>query len=105
MIGKDTFTVERFKELVVGKTINYLNYRANSNSSNTSYHLYQSKMIIIDSVVFDLKKIELIFPPEGRECKILKLGTPEWQAGKIRIHLNAKAKFEQHIMEFTSRSH
>ena len=87
MIGKDTFTVERFKELVVDKTSNSLNNRENSNSINTSYFLYRSEIKIIDSVLFDLKSIELIFPPEGRECKLLKLGSSEWQTGKIRIHV------------------
>ena len=81
MIGKDTFTVERFKELTVQKTRDSLNHNhsANSNNSNTSSFLSSNIIKILDdSVLFDLKSIELIFPPEGRECKILKLGNSEW---------------------------
>ncbi|NET29040.1 KGK domain-containing protein [Okeania sp. SIO1I7] len=99
MIGKDTFTVERFKELVVEKIQIYFNeqfivHRANNNFNQNihSYNMFGllSKNIIkiVDnSVEFKLPNIELIFPPEGMECQVLKLGNSEWQTGKMRIHV------------------
>ncbi|MDY7007214.1 MAG: KGK domain-containing protein [Cyanobacteriota bacterium] len=99
MIGKDTFTVERFKELVVEKiqiSFNecFIVHRANNNYNQNihSYSMFSllSRNIIkiVDkSVEFQLQNIELIFPPEGMECKVLKLGNSEWQAGKMRIHV------------------
>ena len=88
MIGKDTFTIQRFKELVVEKT-RYSLIHKNGTIPNISSLLWGNTINIIEnSVLFDLKSIELIFPPEGRECKILKLGSSEWQTGKIRIHVH-----------------
>ncbi|NEO58788.1 MAG: hypothetical protein F6K54_40620 [Okeania sp. SIO3B5] len=99
MIGKDTFTVELFKELTVEKIKIYFNERfilhqANKNfnqniHSYSMFNLFSRNIIkIVDnSVEFQLQNIELIFPPEGMECKVLKLGDSEWQTGKMRIHV------------------
>ncbi|MDJ0516639.1 MAG: KGK domain-containing protein [Trichodesmium sp. MO_231.B1] len=82
MIGKDTFTVERFKELAKEKLI--YSFEPNYSSDHSMFDCLSNSTIDI-SVEFNLKNIELIFPPEGMECKILKLGNSEWQTGKIRI--------------------
>ncbi|MGB3512038.1 MAG: KGK domain-containing protein [Microcoleaceae cyanobacterium] len=87
MIGKDTFTVERFKELTVEKITSFFNssrYREGSIFDIFRKHIIK---IFDNSLVFNLRNIELIFPPEGIESKILKLGDSEWQTGKMRVHV------------------
>ena len=102
MIGKDTFTVERFKELVVEKVRKSFNelpilHKADRRTFNQNiygYSMFQrlnqmNNINILDnsSVRLNLKNIQLISPPEGIECKIIKLGNYEWQIGKVRIHI------------------
>lgn len=99
MIGKDTFTVERFKELTVEKikisfNERFIVHKANQNfnqniHSHTMFGLLSMNTIKVveKSVEFRLRNIELIFPPEGIESKILKLGDSEWQTGKMRVHV------------------
>jgi len=102
MIGKDTFTVEMFKDLVVEKVKASLNekpimHRADRRTFNQNiygYSMFQAlnqmnNINIVDnsSVALNLKNIQLISSPEGIECKIIKLGNYEWQIGKVRIHV------------------
>lgn len=111
MIGKDTFTVERFKELTVEKITSsfherFIVYKANQNfnqniHSHTMFGLLGMNIIkIVDkSVGFRLRNIELIFPPEGIESQILKLGDSECQTGKIRVHIMVIKASEVKIMK------
>lgn len=94
MIGKDTFTVERFKELTVEKVQTSFNesYCIMNKQNHTNISIFsilkRNLIRIVDnSVEFKLQNIELIFPPEGMDCKVLKLGNSEWQTGKMRIHV------------------
>lgn len=88
MISKDTFTVEIFKELTVHKIQSSLDHRHDTSTNTTSDFLSWNIINIVKkSVKFNLRNIELIFPPKGIECKILKLGNFEWQTGKVRIHV------------------
>ena len=103
MIGKDTFTVERFKELVVEKvrksfSRSSITVRKGKNTMQPipdvslfdalwNMNYFGVRIVDNSSVALSLKNIELISPPEGIECKILKLGNSEWQTGKLRIKL------------------
>ncbi|NES70662.1 MAG: hypothetical protein F6K24_38355 [Okeania sp. SIO2D1] len=101
MIGKDTFTVERFKELVVEKVKTSFNklpiiHKAdrNFNQDIHGFSLFaalsnMNNIKIVDNslVELNLKNVQLISPPEGIVCKILKLGNSEWKTGKVRIHI------------------
>ncbi|MEM1169749.1 MAG: KGK domain-containing protein [Cyanobacteria bacterium P01_H01_bin.35] len=101
MIGKDTFTIERFKELVVEKIRTSFHERPIVHRANRSFNqdiegpsvfdvlgrMNNVKIVDNSSVKLDLKNIELISPTEGIECKILKLGNSEWQTGKLIINV------------------
>ena len=87
MVGKDTFTVERLKELLVVKIQNKLNHRIIENQNiNMLLCLHSIPVKVIDQYVeFPLNDVQLIFPYQGREAQLLKLGSSQWQTGKLRI--------------------
>ncbi|NEP41979.1 MAG: hypothetical protein F6K18_08455 [Okeania sp. SIO2C2] len=61
---------------------------------------FQEKLEIIENEVrIIFGDIKLIFPIEGIECKILKLGSKTWKPGKLRIQVILKNASIQ-TMEF-----
>ena len=105
MIGKDTFTVERLKELLVDKMRNKFDYKEKEERSKELFyhkslflHLSLPPISIIEGhLSFSLTDIVLIFPPEGREAQLLKLGSSGWKAGKMRVNtriLNSTIELE-----------
>lgn len=81
MLGKDTFTVSRLKELIAFQIDDHIsNY---GNFFNLKF--YPSKH---DDFCFGMDNIRLLFPGEGIDGYLLKLGSKEWIAGKIRIQVD-----------------
>ena len=104
MIGKDTFTVERFKELA-RQRINarfskrYVDKNTNSSKTIASWLFEQRLEIIENEAGITFGNIKLIFPIEGINCKILKLGSKTWKPGKLRIQIMLQ-KASIQTMEF-----
>lgn len=88
MLGKDTFTVSRLKELMTENMRNRLFYEPNSNSSLT-HCLCQDLKITDKSIPLNLKEIRLVFPPNGIDGQLLQLNSGKWISGKIRFQVDA----------------
>ena len=104
MIGKDTFTVERFKELAQTRLRDrfwkrYVDKDTNSSKQIASWLFEQRLEIIENEVGINFGNIKLIFPIEGINCKILKLGSKTWKPGKLRIKVMLQ-KASIQTMEF-----
>lgn len=81
MLGKDTFTVSRLKELIAFQLDDHItNY---GNFFNLKF--YPSKN---DDFCFGMENTRLLFPVEGIEGYLLKLGSKEWISGKIKIQVD-----------------
>lgn len=105
MIDKDTFTVERLKELLRDQMIKKFSDREEQERNKVNFqhkslfqHLTGPRISIIQNYLdFSLTDIVLIFPPEGREAQLLKLGSSGWKAGKMRVNtriLNSTIQLE-----------
>ncbi len=105
MIDKDTFTVARLKELLVDKMRKKFNYlEEEKRNKEIFYHksLFSQLSLPDISIIeghlsFSLIDIVLIFPPEGREAQLLKLGSSGWKIGKMRVNariLNSTIQLE-----------
>ncbi|MEG4466157.1 KGK domain-containing protein [Microcoleus sp. AT9_B5] len=83
MIDKDTFTVERFKELMRQKLAKNLEEKI----PNTGQLMVYKSLFdcSIGGLTLQVDKGQWIFPPEGMACQLLKIGSPSWQKGKLRI--------------------
>uniref|UniRef100_UPI00333EA573 KGK domain-containing protein n=1 Tax=Planktothrix agardhii TaxID=1160 RepID=UPI00333EA573 len=88
MLGKDTFTVSRLKELMTENMRIRLFYEPNSNSSLT-HCLCQDLKITDKSIPLNLKEIRLVFPPNGIDGQLLQLKSGKWISGKIRFQVDA----------------
>ncbi|MEM1169750.1 MAG: KGK domain-containing protein [Cyanobacteria bacterium P01_H01_bin.35] len=104
MIGKDTFTVERFKELARKRidarfSKRYVDKDANCSKEIASWLFEQSLEIIENETRITFGNIKLIFPIEGIDCKMLKLGSKTWKPGKLRIQVMLQ-KASIQTMEF-----
>ena len=84
LIEKDTFTVQRFQELM-GKKLskNLQEQTIPDQGSLMFYKLFYD--CSIGGLDLKVNKGQWIFPPEGMDCQILKTGSQGWQKGKLRI--------------------
>ncbi|MEG3931744.1 MULTISPECIES: KGK domain-containing protein [unclassified Microcoleus] len=85
LIHKDTFTVNRFKELMSNKLAERLNKRHDgSRKGNPIFFdlFFDFSMGGVNVSVFESK---WIFPSQGIDCQLLKIGSQGWQKGKLRI--------------------
>ncbi|ERT06167.1 KGK domain protein [Lyngbya aestuarii BL J] len=91
MIYQDTFTVARLKELASNKLNSYLTKKyGNSGISLTDLFCNSNLSIIESEVKISMNDIQLIFPTDGIECKLLNFDTRQWTAGKIKIIADVK---------------
>lgn len=90
MINQDTFTVARLTDLVSKKLQHQLAKKHGNVQNSIAILLFQDFYIIEGEVSFDLKDIQLRFPAEGKECKLLNFETKEWEIGKLRIFADVK---------------
>ncbi|MEA5518615.1 KGK domain-containing protein [Limnoraphis robusta] len=119
IIEKDTFTVERLKELLsqnlkelVEKTSQHQTRSLNIKGLRLHHHqdivasmaflFYQYCWLSITdkSIKFDLSDIRFVIPPKGIECKLLSLENPKWIEGKVRFLADLKIN-EQYLADVT----
>lgn len=95
LFGKDTFTVERFKEflLEILRQKSYINgYKSLHQSQYFEVCLLapvNSEYNIEDKVTLTSSQSSLTTVSEEIECKLLKLGATSWKDGKLRFKANA----------------
>lgn len=83
LIQKDTFTINRFKELMINTLTEKLNRGASYSINSIFFNLFSDCSIGEVSIrVFESK---WIFPAQGIDCHLLKIGSQGWQKGKLRI--------------------
>ncbi|MEG4014397.1 MULTISPECIES: KGK domain-containing protein [unclassified Microcoleus] len=90
LLDKATFTVRRFKELVVKKFDYILNYieAVEKESRNKSISYWMQSLSINEETTIRAGDINWSSPQEGIDCKILKIGAKGWQKGKLKIEVN-----------------
>jgi len=87
MLGKDTFTVSRLKELMT------------ENIKGRMFPIYlaplsSEKLKITDkSIALDLNETRLVFPPNGTDCQLLQLKSGHWISGKIRFQGDVEHRY------------
>ncbi|CAD5939992.1 hypothetical protein L2E69_14680 [Planktothrix agardhii 1806] len=89
MLGKDTFTVSRLKELMTEN----MRTRLFSNPPNLPNSLCQSLKITDKSIALDLTEFRLVFPLNGTECQLLQLKSGKWISGKIRFQGDVEHRY------------
>lgn len=86
LLGKDTFTVSRLKELITEN----MNVKLSSNNiSHLQGFLCESLTITDKSIQLKLNEIRLVFPPNGIDGQLLQLKSGQWISGKIRFQVDA----------------
>ena len=90
LLGKATFTVQRFKELVARK-FDYilLSIEAAENESRKkSIYYWMQSLSINEETTIQAGEINWSSPHEGIDCQILRIGAKGWQKGKLKIEVN-----------------
>jgi len=84
-IQQDTFTLNRFKELMSNKLTEKLNKRPEGRGN--SYPIFFSLFSDFSIGAVNIRAFESkwIFPSQGIDCQLLKIGSQGWQKGKLRI--------------------
>jgi hypothetical protein len=83
LIEKDTFTVERFKELMGQKLAKNLQEKIPDTQERMVFKLLYD--CSIGELNLKVDRGQWTFPPEGMDCQVLKIGSQGWQKGKVRI--------------------
>jgi hypothetical protein len=94
MLGKDTFTVSRLKELMTENMKTRI-FSKNLNSGNNSLadYLSQDLKLTDKSIALDLTEFRLVFPLNGTECQLLQLKSGKWISGKIRFQGDVEHRY------------
>jgi KGK domain len=89
LLGKATFTVRRFKELVSSKFNKIMNQDCVAETNQREKGIIQwMQYLLIDEETKIMGIINWKSPQEGIDCQILKIGSKGWQKGKLQIELN-----------------
>jgi len=91
MLGKDTFTVSRLKELMTENMKVRLFEHTNIGKycqGVLSEMLCQGLKITDKSIPLDLREFRLVFPLNGTECQLLRSKSGKWISGKIRFQVD-----------------
>ncbi|BBD56027.1 hypothetical protein NIES204_33480 [Planktothrix agardhii NIES-204] len=94
MLGKDTFTVSRLKELMTEnmkvRLFQHQKLHSNSDVSAIVSQILCKDLTITDkSIQLKLNEIRLVFPPNGIDGQLLQLKSGQWISGKIRFQVDA----------------
>jgi hypothetical protein len=89
MINKDTFTVERLKELVDKKLKTKLETPF-INNLTIATQLRPLLSIIEGELHISLDEMKWTFPETGIESQLLRIGSQSWITGKLRIQASIK---------------
>ncbi|MEG4021678.1 KGK domain-containing protein [Microcoleus sp. S13C4] len=90
LLGKATFTVGRFKELVARK-FDYILFSieaAEKESRKKAIYYWMQSLSINEETTIQTGEINWSSPQEGIDCQILKIGAKGWQKGKLKIKVN-----------------
>ncbi|MEG4169795.1 MULTISPECIES: KGK domain-containing protein [unclassified Microcoleus] len=90
LLGKATFTVGRFKELVARK-FDYILFSieaAEKESRKKSIYYWMQSLSINEETTIQTGEINWSSTQEGIDCQILKIGAKGWQKGKLKIEVN-----------------
>ncbi|MBD2481278.1 KGK domain-containing protein [Planktothrix sp. FACHB-1365] len=102
MLGKDTFTVSRLKELMT-ENMKVRLFQQDLKYKQDYVILANSlcnKLKITDkSIELDLNEIRLVFPPKGIDCQLLKLQSGKWISGKIKFQVDVNRDRQTVITE------
>jgi len=85
LIQQDTFTLNRFKELISNKITEKLNKRPDGRGNNYSIFFSLFSDFSIGAVNIRAFESKWSFPSQGIDCQLLKIGSQGWQKGKLRI--------------------
>ncbi|MCC3530939.1 MAG: KGK family protein [Microcoleus sp. PH2017_22_RUC_O_B] len=86
--NKDTFTVQRFKELVGIKFDRILGLYVESESGREYIRLSMQNLSIDEEIKIGGGDINWNSREEGMSCQVLKVGSKGWKKGKIKIEVN-----------------
>lgn len=82
LIQKDTFTVGRFKEIASQKLhTRFYSVQGLETMGNIHSHLSLGTLNI------PIEDSKLIFPIQGIDCQILKIGSQGWLKGRLRMEV------------------
>lgn len=104
MIGEDTFTVSRFKDLTEKGFQDRYNF---TNITRVFHENYLNYPISIVTHILDINLAEInmnITTEEIQQCKLLRSGNSNWQHGKIKIIVNLQIEKEDKGIEITDCS-
>jgi hypothetical protein len=90
LLGKATFTVGRFKELVARK-FDYILFSieaAEKEFRKKSIYYWMQSLSINEETTIQVGEINWSSPQEGIDCQILRIGAKGWQKGKLKIEVN-----------------
>jgi hypothetical protein len=90
LLGKATFTVGRFKELVATK-LDYILFSieaAEKESRKKSIYYWMQSLSINEETTIQVGEINWSSPQEGIDCQLLRIGAKGWQKGKLKIEVN-----------------
>ena len=89
MLGKDTFTVSRLKELMTeNMKVRLLSGHPQVAGHPLSMVLCESLKITDKSIQLNLNEFRLVFPPNGIDGQLLQLKSGQWISGKIRFQVD-----------------
>jgi KGK domain len=93
LLGQNTFTVGRFKQLVSLKFGEIFNkYYVVTESYHKPISSLMSDLQINEETRIPGGDINWNSPQEGIDCQILKIGSKGWQTGKVQIEVNKNIK-------------
>ena len=90
LLGKATFTVGRFKELVARK-LDYILFSieaAEKESRKKSIYYWMQSLSINEETTIQVGEINWSSLQEGIDCQLLRIGAKGWQKGKLKIEVN-----------------
>jgi hypothetical protein len=90
LLGKATFTVGRFKELVARK-LDYILFSieaAEKESRKKSIYYWMQSLSINEETTIQVGEINWSSPQEGIDCQLLRIGAKGWEKGKLKIEVN-----------------
>ena len=93
LLGQDTFTVGRFKQLASLKFgENFTKSYVVTESYHRSISSLMSNLPINEGTIIPGGDINWNSPQEGINCQVLKIGSKGWQKGKVQIEVNKNLK-------------
>ncbi|MHC5775297.1 KGK domain-containing protein [Nostoc sp.] len=87
LFNKDTYIVSRFKELISQNFRQKFSTKLDSTSLTVSGSFQK---LCINEVNFEAEDITWQSSSEGINCQVFKVGSTDWQAGKLRIKVSTE---------------